>query len=129
MRTLTLKAFAMAALALGAFTFAPAKATADEVRHLEKSLIKVVVDLDAKHDLITVNHINILDYNYVPITDVLDDVNVGVLTGLLNENDIASFNQGVLDDILQFAGVLDQNQIVVGVLSDQGIIYFLDGGL
>ncbi len=119
-------ALVLPALVVGALTLAPARAKADVVDDLYASLVQVVVDIDEFDNLVYINDVNILDYNYVNVSDVLSDDDVAILSILLDDDPIASFNQGLLDDILQFNQVLDQDQIVVGVLSDQGIIYFLE---
>ncbi len=127
MRTRISRPLAIMALALGTFTFASPVAKADDVEDLYDGLVNVVVHIDEFDNLIYVNDIDVLDYNYVNVADILDDDSIGVLSALIDEDPIASFDQGLLDDILQFNNVLNTDQIVVGVLSDQGIIYYLEG--
>ncbi len=128
MRTLTLKAVLIPALVLGALTYTPARAKADDLEDLLQGLLTVVVDIDRFNDLVYINDVDILDYNYVNVSDVLDDFGIEILSIVIDEVPILSFNQGLLDDILQFEGVLDGDQVVVGVLSDQGVIYYLENG-
>ena len=128
MRSLSQKAVAFSALALAAWTSTPSQAKADDVTDLFAGLVNVVIVIDNFDNLVYVNDVDILDYDYVNVLDILNEDDIAILSVLIEESPIASFNQVILDDILQFYDVLNADQIVVGVLSDQGVIYFLDTG-
>jgi len=74
--------------------------------------------------LINVNVGNI-DVNAVDVVDVQNVLNnnkIDILRNAIQHNPIASNNQNVLYNLLRNASILNDNQVVVGVLSGQ-IIY------
>jgi hypothetical protein len=105
-----------------AFALVPSTAKADLVDNLVVSLINVNVEVEDVN--VYINDVDILDYNYVNVRDVLNDVDIAVLLVEIEDSPIASKNQNFLNNLLQNAEILD-DQIVVGVLSDQKVIYFL----
>ena len=53
----------------------------------------------------------------VDVNDVLNDNEIRILNNILNNNEVASRNQDFLNNLLRGADILDEVQVVVGVLS------------
>lgn len=73
--------------------------------------------------LVTVNvgsvqaDIDVGDVTVVNVEDVLNDSDIRILNNVLNNNEVASRNRNVLNDLLRDADIITDNQVVVGVLS------------
>ena len=113
------------ALVLGAVTAAPARAKADEVQQLLFGLLNVNVYVDVDVGDIHINDVNILSENFVLVNveDVLNGFEIAILDDLISNNVIASGNQDFLNQVLSDNNILDANQTVVGILSDQDVVY------
>jgi hypothetical protein len=64
--------------------------------------------------------VNIGDITFedlVDVEDVLNNNNVEILNNVLNNNPIASNNSEILTNLLRNADIIDETQVVVGVLS------------
>ena len=120
-----LKTLLGSALVLGAITAAPAQAKADEVQQLLLGLVNVNVFVDGDVGDIYVNDVNVLSENFVLVNveDVLNGFEIAILDNLISNNVIASCNQWFLNDVLSGNNILDANQTVVGILSDQDVVY------
>lgn len=53
----------------------------------------------------------------VDVQDVLNDANIEILNNVLNNSPIASNNSEILTNLLRNADIIDETQVVVGVLS------------
>ena len=69
--------------------------------------------------LINVNVQNVVlkDVVVVDVNDVLNDNEVEILNNVLNNSPILSYNSEILTNVLQNADIIDDTQVVVGVLS------------
>lgn len=83
------------------------------VGQLLSGLINVnVSDIEAD---VEVGDITVEDL--VNVDDTLNNNKVRILNNVLNNNEVASRNQDVLNDLLRNADIITDNQVVVGVLS------------
>jgi hypothetical protein len=57
------------------------------------------------------------DFTLVDVDDVLNNNNVEILNNVLNDSPIASNNSEILTNLLRDADIIDDVQVVVGVLS------------
>jgi hypothetical protein len=110
-------------LVFGAMTVAPRNAKAQDVNQLFNGLVNVSINI--QNLTVIVDDVDILSDNFIVVNveDVLDEVEINVLSELIDVSDVASFNRDILTDILQDFSILDQSQTVIGVLSDQDVVY------
>lgn len=62
------------------------------------------------------------DFTLINVENVLNDSEISILENVLNKNVIASNNSDILTNLLRDADIIDDVQVVVGVLSDQLVI-------
>lgn len=99
---------------------AAAMAQGDNVGRLVAGLVTVnVSDIEVNIGDITVEDL-------IDVEDVLNDNEIRILNNVLNNNEVASRNQNILNNLLRDADVLNENQIVVGILSGQFVVQDLD---
>ena len=92
--------------ALGALALAPGQAEAKPgIGQLLKGLVNV-----------NVSDIDVTVVDVVDITDSLNDNQIEVLSRLIENSEVASDNQNFLNDLLRNADIIDDTQVVVGVL-------------
>jgi len=106
----------MGLMLAAALAMSPSPARAQDADTLLQGLINVNVQ-----DVRT----NINDFKVVNVRNVLNNNEINVLNNSINNSPIASQNQNFLNNLLREAKLLNKNQIVVGVLSDQKTIYRL----
>lgn len=108
----------VAILALALFGFTAQAQQRANVGQALSGLINVnvgAVQADVELDNVLNN------FRLVNVEDVLNDANIEILNNALNNNEVASRNRDFLNNLLQNADIIEDTQVVVGVLSG-GII-------
>ena len=111
-----LKALAVALGVMVAVAMAPNSASAQSPGTNVGQLVSGLVNVNV--GAIVVNDV-------VDVSDVLNDNNVEVLNNVLNRSPILSNNSNILTNLLREADILNDTQVVVGVLSG-GIVVVQD---
>lgn len=62
------------------------------------------------------------DITVVNVEDSLNNNEIRILNNVLNNNEVASRNQDVLNDLLRNADIITDNQVVVGILSGGQVV-------
>lgn len=94
---------------------------------LVKNLQDATVD---QNGLITLGAVNVnvsqvTVQDLVTLQSVLNNANINILNNSLNQNEVAKNISVTITDLLRNAKILNQNQIIVGLLSDQSGIKFV----
>src|SRR5687768_14010807 len=66
---------------------------------------------------VNVGAINVDVVDVVDVSNVLNNVEIRALNNVLNNSPIASNNSDILTNLLRDADIIEDNQVVVGVLS------------
>ena len=74
---------------------------------------------------VSVDVSNVAVQDLVTVQNVLNNANIEVLTGALNNNEVLKNVTVNLTNLLRDAKILNKNQIIVGVLSDQNSLQFV----
>ena len=72
---------------------------------------------------VSVNNITVQDL--VTVQNVLNNANIEILNNSLNNNEVLKNISIDLSNLLRNAKILNQNQVIVGILSDQDRIRFV----
>ena len=72
---------------------------------------------------VSVNNITVQDL--VTVQSVLNNANIEILNNSLNNNEVLKNISIDLTNVLREARILNNNQVVVGILSDQNVIKFV----
>ncbi|MBA3275319.1 MAG: hypothetical protein H0T72_05960 [Chloroflexia bacterium] len=78
-------------------------------------LVSGLINVNVGAVAVNVGDITVEDL--VDVNDVLNDNNVEILNNVLNNSPILSNNSDILTDLLRDADILNDTQVVVGVLS------------
>ncbi|GAB3529990.1 hypothetical protein GCM10027443_10000 [Pontibacter brevis] len=62
------------------------------------------------------------DFTLVNVEDVLNNSEIRILNNVLNNNEVLSRNSNFLNNLLRDAEILNDNQVVVGVLSGGSLL-------
>lgn len=107
---------AMMAMAMFTFFSVDAKAQDSNVGQVLSGLINVNVGA------VEVNIGDITVADLVDVENVLNNNETRILNNVLNNSPIASNNSDILTNLLRDADIIEDTQVVVGVLSGQFII-------
>jgi hypothetical protein len=117
-----MKSLLLPALVVGALALSPYAAKADgdcKLCDCFDGLVNVTVDISDTY--VTVNGVDVQALVVVNVSDILNESDVSVLENLINGNETALDNQEMLNTLLWAAGIISDNETVVGVL-EGGII-------
>jgi hypothetical protein len=114
--TTTLVALPLGVLAITPTVLAPTPAYAQsDQRTNVGQLVSGLINVNVGAVAVNIGDITLEDL--VDVEDVLNDNNIEALNNVLNNNEVASRNADILTDLLREADILNDNQVVVGVLS------------
>src|SRR5947209_6818529 len=104
---------AVAGVALLAVTAGPVRAQSGQATNVGQ-LVSGLINVDVGAVAVNIGDITVADL--VDVTNVLNNNHVRILDNVLNHSPILSNNSDILTNLLRDANILDQNQVVVGVL-------------
>jgi len=87
------------------------------------TLLGGLINVNLQNVAVNIGDITVADLVDVQLANVLNNNQIDILRNAIQNNPIASYNQNVLNGLLQGADILTDNQIVIGVLG--GAFYVL----
>jgi hypothetical protein len=74
---------------------------------------------------VSVDVSNITVQDLVTVQSVLNNANIEILNNSLNNNKVLNDLTVTITDLLRNANILNKNQIIIGILSNQGALQFV----
>ncbi|RDV11301.1 hypothetical protein DXT99_25035 [Pontibacter diazotrophicus] len=114
-------AFAMVAVAM--FTFLSANDAKAQQNANVGQAVAGLINVNIGAVQVDVELDNVLnDFTLVNVEDVLNDAEINILNNVLNNSPILSNNSEILTNLLRDADIIEDNQVVVGVLSGGSLL-------